>query len=110
MRDANANFVNRDRALWNLLGGVVVGVGGRFAPKHSRRVDRERSTSGRREVNRADGCPTEDLIGCVSCEDRVGCPIMLTTPPQGIANTIMVLIELRRRTRCSAPEFNLSGD
>jgi hypothetical protein len=39
--------------------GVAVGVGGRFAPKHSRRVDRERSTSGRRGVNRADGCPTE---------------------------------------------------
>jgi hypothetical protein len=35
---------------------------------------------------------------------------MLTTRPQGIANTILVLIELRRRTQCSAPEFNLSGD
>jgi hypothetical protein len=70
---------------------------------------RDRHRDGARSTALTDA-PTEDLIGCVSCEDRVGCPIMLTTRPQGIANTIMVLIELRRRTRCSAPEFNLSGD
>ena len=70
---------------------------------------RDRHRDGARSTALTDA-PTEDVIGCVSCEDRVGCPIMLTTRPQGIANTIMVLIELRRRTRCSAPEFNLSGD